>query len=206
MTHTSAFQSLTSALIALLHLSVVISSTRVIHLGMGLIATKSTPIMIEFAGICFAATCSHPPGAAHKSITQRAVERKSYFLLSWISLKADRARYPCSLMKGTRERMSFLKVRCSSAEEVSKWDLLGERIPLIQTTGRIQQNKKLGDQIKRSVNRTHHPIHSPEKSTSTVKFFLHSMASSPYCSKPSTSVNKEVYTYPLAVFLSRPPT
>jgi hypothetical protein len=96
-THTSAFQSLTSALMLLLHLSLVMSSTSVIHLGMGLMATKSTPMMILLAGMCLAATCSHPPGAAQRSITQRAPERKSYFLLSWISLNAERARYPCSL-------------------------------------------------------------------------------------------------------------
>jgi len=47
-THTSAFQSFISFLNCLLQLSVVISSTKVIHLGMGLMGTKSTPIMIEF--------------------------------------------------------------------------------------------------------------------------------------------------------------
>lgn len=83
--------------------------------GIGLIATKSTPVgssqymivknrfesnlptMILFEGMYLLATWSQPPGAAHKSMQHRADSRNAYFLFSWISLNAERARYPCSL-------------------------------------------------------------------------------------------------------------
>lgn len=37
----------------------------------------------------------HPPGAAQRSRQTDALERTSYFLFSWMSLNADRARKPC---------------------------------------------------------------------------------------------------------------
>ena len=55
------------------------------------------PTMTLFTGMYLAATCSQPPGAAHRSIVHLAFSRKPYFLFSWINLKAERARYPCSL-------------------------------------------------------------------------------------------------------------
>lgn len=55
--------------------------------------TKSTPMMIEFCcGMFLAATCSQPPGAAHRSMTHLAEARKSYLRFSWTSLNAERAR------------------------------------------------------------------------------------------------------------------
>jgi hypothetical protein len=66
---------------------------------MARIGSRSTPIMRLDAGIVLDATCSQPPGAAHRSSKTPHLERKSYFLLSWISLKAARERYPCSLAR-----------------------------------------------------------------------------------------------------------
>lgn len=48
--------------------------------------------MTLFVGMYLLATCSQPPGAAQRSIQHRADSRKEYFLFSWISLKAERAR------------------------------------------------------------------------------------------------------------------
>jgi retron-type reverse transcriptase len=62
----------------------------------GLIFSKSTPMIVEPIGIVFAQTCSHPPGAAPRSIATDALDRNSNRLFSWISLNADRARYPCA--------------------------------------------------------------------------------------------------------------
>ena len=53
---------------------------------------QSAPTMTLFTGMYLLATCNQPPGAAHKSIVHLADSRKLYFLLSWMSLKADRAR------------------------------------------------------------------------------------------------------------------
>ena len=50
------------------------------------------PTMTLFGGIYLLATCSQPPGAAHRSIQHRADSRKLYFLFSCISLNAERAR------------------------------------------------------------------------------------------------------------------
>lgn len=49
--------------------------------------------MLE-TGICFTATCIHPPGAAHKSTSTRDFWRNSNFRFNWISLNAARERYP----------------------------------------------------------------------------------------------------------------
>ena len=56
--------------------------------------------MTLLTGMYLLATWSHPPGAAQRSIQHFAVSRKLYFLFSWMSLKAERARYPCSLHTG----------------------------------------------------------------------------------------------------------
>jgi len=48
--------------------------------------------MSDPTGSVFAATCSQPPGAAHKSSTERAPSRKANWRLSWMSLKAARER------------------------------------------------------------------------------------------------------------------
>ena len=55
------------------------------------------PTIRLFTGIVLLTTWSHPPGAAHRSIQHRADSKKAYFLFSWISLNAERARYPWSL-------------------------------------------------------------------------------------------------------------
>jgi len=47
----------------------------------------------------FCATCSQPPGAAHRSMAARAPLKKSYLRFSWMSLKAERERKPCSLAR-----------------------------------------------------------------------------------------------------------
>lgn len=41
----------------------------------------------------------HPPGAAQRSTTHFAYVKKSYFLFSYINLKAARDRKPCSFAK-----------------------------------------------------------------------------------------------------------
>jgi len=46
-----------------------------------------------------AQTWVKPPGAAQRSMQIFAFWRKLYFLLIWISLKAARERYPCSLAR-----------------------------------------------------------------------------------------------------------
>src|SRR6266566_9088747 len=55
------------------------------------------PTIRLFTGIVLLTTWSHPPGAAHRSMQHRADSKKAYFLFSWMSLNAERARYPCSL-------------------------------------------------------------------------------------------------------------
>ena len=37
-------------------------------------------------GMYFSATCNQPPGAAHRSITHRDFDRRSYLRLRWMSL------------------------------------------------------------------------------------------------------------------------
>jgi hypothetical protein len=49
---------------------------------MGFIEAKSIPTMVDCIGMYFCATCSHPPGAAHKSKQAFALDKKSYFLFS----------------------------------------------------------------------------------------------------------------------------
>jgi hypothetical protein len=91
---------------------VVISSWKVMTLGIGLIAARSTPMIKLDWGMYFVATWSlkedetvsgiafaalkalsyQPPGAAHRSIRTRDFSKKLYFLFNWISLKAERAR------------------------------------------------------------------------------------------------------------------
>jgi hypothetical protein len=48
----------------------------------GFIGIISTPMMVEPLGMYLAATWSHPPGAAHKSINDLEVLRKSNFLFN----------------------------------------------------------------------------------------------------------------------------
>ena len=48
--------------------------------------------MTLFTGMYLLATCNQPPGAAHRSIQHLALSKKEYFLFSWMSLKAERAR------------------------------------------------------------------------------------------------------------------
>lgn len=74
------------------HCGVVMSSVCVMTPRMGLMGIRSTPMIVDPLGMYLAATCSHPPGAAHRSMTHPADARKSYFLFSWMSLKAERAR------------------------------------------------------------------------------------------------------------------
>lgn len=91
------------------HCGEVMSDAKVTTRGIGLIGTKSTPAaelsQVErggvfdhsptitlFTGMYLLATCSQPPGAAHKSMQHRAVSRKEYFLFNWINLNAERAR------------------------------------------------------------------------------------------------------------------
>jgi hypothetical protein len=96
----------------------VMSSAWVMTRGMGLIGIKSTPMMVAVTGQYLDATwhlrewqptvivalyCHYalgitdqPPGAAHRSMTHRAEPRKLYFLSSCTSLKAERARKPCT--------------------------------------------------------------------------------------------------------------
>lgn len=64
------------------------SYIKVKQLGIGFIPTKSTPIFTDCRGIYFSATCSQPPGAAHKSTREFAFSKNLYFLFIWISLKA----------------------------------------------------------------------------------------------------------------------
>jgi hypothetical protein len=91
---------------------VVISSWKVMTLGIGLMAARSTPMIKLDWGIYFVATWSlkgyetvniiafaslrslsyQPPGAAHRSIKTRDFSKKLYFLFNWINLKAERAR------------------------------------------------------------------------------------------------------------------
>jgi hypothetical protein len=78
---------------AVLHAWVVMSCTRVLTPRMGLMGTRSTPRMSEVSGMVLAATCSHPPGAAHRSSSALHPLSRSYFRLSWMSLKAARERY-----------------------------------------------------------------------------------------------------------------
>lgn len=68
------------------------SSTKVVHPRMGLMGARSTPTMSELIGMYFAATCSQPPGAAHRSMHARAPLKKSYLRLSWTSLNEARER------------------------------------------------------------------------------------------------------------------
>ena len=79
--------------------AVVMSLTKVLTLRIGRIGSRSIPSTIEFAGIVFAATWHQPPGAAQRSMHTLALERKSCFLLIWISLNAARDRYPCSFAR-----------------------------------------------------------------------------------------------------------
>jgi hypothetical protein len=55
------------------------------------------PTIRLFTGIVLLATWSQPPGAAQRSMQHRADSKKAYFLFNWMSLNAERARYPCSL-------------------------------------------------------------------------------------------------------------
>ena len=86
------------------------SSWNVFTLWIGFIGSKSTPIIVLSMGICFAATWHlpnhsltlsfyHPPGAAQRSIKTWAFERKLNCRFNWMSLKAERARYPCCLAR-----------------------------------------------------------------------------------------------------------
>ena len=50
------------------------------------------PTITLLTGMNLLATWSQPPGAAHRSIQHLAGSRKEYFLLSWMSLNAERAR------------------------------------------------------------------------------------------------------------------
>ena len=59
-----------------------------------LIGSRSIPMIREETGMNLAATWHQDPGAAHRSIHTLAFSRNPNFLLSWISLKADRALYP----------------------------------------------------------------------------------------------------------------
>jgi hypothetical protein len=49
------------------------SSLKVFTPGIGLIASKSIPILIELCGVNFSTTCSQPPGAAQRSTTALAL-------------------------------------------------------------------------------------------------------------------------------------
>lgn len=137
----SAFQSLISPRMRFRHCVVVISDANVTTRGIGLIGTRSTPAaelsrvewwdildhsptITLFTGMYLLATCSQPPGAAHKSIQHRAVSRKEYFLFNCINLNAERARYPCSL----RENKSFTEKRGHLAT-----DLLCEFVVFVKT-------------------------------------------------------------------------
>jgi hypothetical protein len=62
------------------------------------------PTIRLLTGIVLLTTWSHPPGAAQRSMQHRADSKKEYFLFSWISLNAERARYPCSL-RGYAQRL-----------------------------------------------------------------------------------------------------
>ena len=83
------------------------SAVNVRHPLIGLIASKSTPIFMLAIGIYLAATYNllnmkimityQPPGAAQRSTSTFALLRKSYFLLSYISLYAALDLKPCSL-------------------------------------------------------------------------------------------------------------
>ena len=50
------------------------------------------PTITLFTGMYLLATWSQPPGAAHRSMQHLADSRKEYFLFSWMSLNAERAR------------------------------------------------------------------------------------------------------------------
>lgn len=89
---TSALRPVMSRFRSARHCGVVMSSWCVMTPRMGLIGIKSTPMIVEPDGMYLAAICSQPPGAAHRSTRTFALARKSYFLLSWMSLKALRAR------------------------------------------------------------------------------------------------------------------
>ena len=80
---------LISLLIRAKHFYVVISQTNVLQPGIGLIGSRSTPILMLLMGIYFSATYSlnykktyHPPGAAHKSTKTLEFCKKLNFLLS----------------------------------------------------------------------------------------------------------------------------
>jgi hypothetical protein len=51
---------------------VVMSAMKVLQDGIGLMATRSSPILTECIGIYFSHTCNQPPGAAHRSTTEDA--------------------------------------------------------------------------------------------------------------------------------------
>ena len=71
---------------------VVMSPTSVLQPATARILSRSTPTMREPTGRALAATCSQPPGAAHRSSTERAPSRKPNWRFSWMSLKAARER------------------------------------------------------------------------------------------------------------------
>jgi hypothetical protein len=71
---------------------VVMSPTMDRHPRTGFMGARSTPRMREERGMALAATCIHPPGAAQRSSTARAPDRKLCLRLSWISLNAARER------------------------------------------------------------------------------------------------------------------
>ena len=118
-THTSAFQSLRSSRSWSRQRYELISSANVMQRGIGLMFTRSTPTIRLFDGMCLLATCSQPPGAAHKSIQHREFSRKWNFLLSCTSLYAARERKPCSL--------------------VIRSHALGQPVELVETTGKHQR-------------------------------------------------------------------
>lgn len=107
---TSAFQSFRVERMCVRHCGVVMSAAKVVTRGIGFIGTRSmpwgecfsiekgsaekihVPTIILLGGMYLLATWSQPPGAAHKSMQHLADSRKLYFLLSWISLNAERAR------------------------------------------------------------------------------------------------------------------
>ena len=82
------------------------------------------PTMRLFTGIALLATCSQPPGAAQRSMQQRADSRKEYFLFNWINLNAERARYPCSLQD----------LRSVGHGSRDRWNALCKFVVLIQST------------------------------------------------------------------------
>ncbi len=81
------FQVCSSFFRSVLHFSVVMSPCKQMHPAMGLMGTRSIPMMSEDTGMCAWATCIQEPGAAHRSMHTRDFCRNSNLRFSWMSLK-----------------------------------------------------------------------------------------------------------------------